>query len=433
MRAEVVVQNSGARLVRALAVGGAYGLLAYLSLSLTRFGSAVESIWLCNALLTWGLVTSRRDMWLPTVAAAAIGHVTAHTLNGDAFNFTLAFLAGDMLECVFCALMLNLRPRTLRFEDRKSAFYFLLICGLAAPFLSAVIAAAASWAIGRDLSVGDFTVWFSADALGLIVFLPIFYAIGEGRWRGLLRKPLHAAVAVAMVVVVSFISGWLVSVPTLRLLLLPVFVLIAFDLGVAGVQICLGALALVWVGLTLDGRPPTPWVELSMRDYMLVLQVFLAIFAATVLPLAVAIEEKQRLNATLAETLKETQEAWGAIIGAEARYRLVVDNVSETVMRVAADGLILFATPACVALLHGDHEFEGRNLFELMHPDDRAMAKLRFTQVVEQGLFNLVQRGHWRLRGDDDSWARIDGRVTMVGKPGAGREEFVVVLRPEYA
>ncbi len=37
-------------------------------------------------------------------------------------------------------------------------------------------------------------------------------------------------------------------------------------------------------------------------------------------------------------TLKETREAWGAIIGAEARYRLVVDHVSETVMRVAPGG-----------------------------------------------------------------------------------------------
>jgi PAS domain S-box-containing protein len=199
------------------------------------------------------------------------------------------------------------------------------------------------------------------------------------------------------------------------------------------VQIALAILMTTWVTMTVFGRPIVPWTELSPRDYLIVLQIFIAVFAATIVPLAVVLEEKQRLNDTLANVLKETREAWGAIIGAEARYRLVVDNVSETVMRITPDGVIQFASPACVALLHGDHEIAGRNLFDLLHPEDRDTERERMNQCIAQGLLNLAHRGKWRIKGDDHTWTLIDARVTLVAPAGRGHEEFLAVLRPEGA
>lgn len=166
-----------------------------------------------------------------------------------------------------------------------------------------------------------------------------------------------------------------------------------------------------------------------MRSYMVVTQIFIAVFAITILPLAVAIEEKQRLNETLTDCLKETREAWGAVIGAEARYRLVVDNVSETVMRVGRDGLILFASPACVALLHVD-KIEGRNLFDLLHPEDECAARERFDQCLTLGLLNLSHRWSWRIADEDGAWAPVEARVTLVSPGGAGHEEFLIVASP---
>jgi integral membrane sensor domain MASE1 len=412
---------------RALAIGASYALLSYVCLSFSRFGAPVESIWLSNALLVAGLASTPRAGWAAMVVCAAIGHQAAHLAAGDAPAFSAAFLVGDMFEAVFCAFLL--KPRTLAFASRADVFRFLLVCGLAGPLLSACIAAAGSWLIGRQMALQDFAVWFGADSLGLIVLLPIFYGFGLGRWRGLSRKPARLALALLAVAGFSVLSAYFIETPTLRLLLLPVFVVIAFELGVAGSQICLAMLMTTWTILTIAGRPPTPWVELSQRDYMLVTQVFLAVFSATILPLAVALEEKQRLNDTLAGALAETREAWGAIIGAEARYRIVVDNVSETVMRVSPQGLILFASEACGALLR-EHGLEGADLFDLIHPDDVAREREHFGHCIEAGLVNIANRWGWRLQGEGGVWTPIDARVTLVAPGGPGEREFVVVLRP---
>ena len=323
------------------------------------------------ALLIAALIAAPRNGCLALIGCCAIGHGIAHLAASDAPDITLAYMVADMAEAALCATLLA--PKTMAFATRRQMFWFLLVCGLIGPFFSASIAASVSSIIGKPMDARDFAVWFGADALGLIVFLPLLHGFGHGRLDRLRRKPLRLALAIALVVGFSLLAAWMTQVPTLRLLLLPLMVLIAFELGVAGVEICLAALMLCWIIMVMNGHSPIPWVTASQRDVLLATQVFLAVFSATILPLAVALEEKQRLTDTLAATLKDTREAWGAIIGAEARYRLVVDHVAETVMRVAPGGLVLFASPACASLFK-HQAFEGRNIFALMEAEDEAGA-----------------------------------------------------------
>src|SRR5262249_30074750 len=152
----------------------------------------------------------------------------------------------------------------------------------------------AAWLSGRVLGREDLYIWFGADSLALIIFVPIFRGFGSERWRKLRERWWQFGSAVGAIVGLSVISGLLPHVPTLRLMLLPLFALIAFDLGVAGVEISLAALLLTWSLLTIAGYPVTPWVEADTRSQMVVLQIFAAVFTATALPLAVVIEEKQR-------------------------------------------------------------------------------------------------------------------------------------------
>jgi integral membrane sensor domain MASE1 len=415
---------------RALATGAVYAIAAYVSLSVTRFGTPVEAIWISNALLTWALATTRPGAWWAYIALAGAGHVTAHLMAGDPVNLTGAFLLGDVSECVIAAFLLRRRPGSLAFGSRGATFYFLLVCGLAAPLSStAIMGVAAFAATGQWLSVRDHVVWFSVDALALVLFLPLFYATGAGRWKKLQGKVLPLMLAVIALVGIASVSA-VSGMPLLRLLILPLFVIVAFELGVAAVQVCLAAAFIAWTALVYQGNTPQLFGDVDMRDSLLLVQVLIAIFTASFLPLAVVIDEKQRLNDRLTTTLEETREAWGAIIGAEARYRLVVDNVSETVMRVQPGGKILFASPACSAVLHTDRAFEGRNLVEMIHPDERDDIQARAQETVAKGLFNLAQRWRVRIHGDDEKWHAIDARVTPV-KIGKSEHEFIVVLRSE--
>ncbi len=418
--------GQGSIWLRAPAVGAGYFLLSFASLSFSRFGAPVESIWLSNALLIAALIATARSNWASLILCSAAGHVAAHLATGDQLDFTLAYLAGDMTECALCATLLA--PQTMAFATRRQILWFLLVCGLIGPFVSASVVASGSAIIGKPMEAKDFAVWFSADALGMIIFLPLLHGFGRGRLEKLRKKPLWLAAAVVLVIGCSVLAAWAINLPVLRLLLLPLMVLVAFELGVAGAEICLACMMLTWTIMTMLGYSPVPWATVGLRDAMLVTQVFLAVFSATILPLAVVLEQKERLTDTLANTLKETQEAWGAIIGAEARYRLVVDHVSETVMRVAPGGLVLFASPACASLLHGQ-AFEGRNLFSLMQSEDGAREQEYFEQSETRDLLNLINRRTWRIRGDTGGSILVDARVTMIRTTDGGRE-FVVVLRP---
>ena len=289
---------------RAVAVGVGYGALGYLCLIFTRFGAPVESIWLSNALLTAALFAAPRAHWPLILACAAAGHVSAHLLTGDAPAFTAAFLAGDMAEAIVCASLLRLRPGMLAFQDSAGVFLFLLVCAFSA-LVSATIALTGSWFTAQPLATQDFLTWFAADALALIIFLPIFHGFGELQWRRVQQRPRRLAAALLVIVTLSTLVAFGLEAPALRFLVLPLFVLVAFDLGLAGVQLCLGVLLITWAALTFSGHPPGAWPEMDMRWYMLMVQSLVAALAATAMPLAVAIEEKERVSEKLARVAKE--------------------------------------------------------------------------------------------------------------------------------
>ncbi len=410
--------------MRAASIGVLYGALAFGCLMLSRFGAAVESLWLSNALLAAMLARAPRADWAVYFAAAALGHVSAHLLASDPLPLTLAFLAGDMAECLLLAVLFERRPGTLALRTRHAVVYFLGVCCLVAPLVSAACAALASRLIGAPMAPFDMLVWFAADALALALFAPIFYGLGDERWRDLfaggvwLKVLLGAAAVAALATAGAFYPG----VPTLRVMVLPLMVLIGFWIGVVGVETSLVALAVTWIGFTLVGQSPLPALDNSAREQILAVQALLAVFTATVLPLAVVVEEKQRLTDQLSGALHETRAAWGAIIAGEARYRLVADHVSEAVLRVAPDGRVLFASPAAASLI--GRALEGEDLFANLAPIDAEDARALFDHTCRARLFDVAQAWTWRLRGAAGT-ILLGVRATLIRNDAP---EFVIVL-----
>lgn len=416
--------------LRAGAVGLGYGALAFLLLGATRSDALVEAIWFCNALLAWALLSARYQAWPLYIAAAAAGHVSAHVVAGDPLDMTLAFLVADMFESAFVAMLLRMKPGALAFQNRAGVVHF-LICCLIAPLASACVAwAGYSAFVGSGFTAREFLVWSAVDALGLIVFLPLMLMVSLGRLRDLRGKEGRLAVAVTTLIAIVVVSVAL-EVSLLRLLALPALMLIAFELGVAGLQVCLGVQMFAWLGLVFTGNSIPLFGVVDLRDNLLLVQMLAIVFAITLMPLGVVVEQRQRLTKDLQDTLDETREAWGAIIAGEARYQLVVSNVSETVMRVAIGGGVLFASSACNELFAAKTPIEGRNIMEMLHPEDRDLVRERVNQAVDKGLFNLAHRWRLRIQGDDGAWHVIDARVTPVSLGKPGQHEFIVVLRAE--
>jgi PAS domain-containing protein len=222
----------------------------------------------------------------------------------------------------------------------------------------------------------------------------------------------------------------LTPIPGFRLILIPLLAALVFEFGVAGAQAAMAVLTASWLSLALTGHSPAPWYDGDPRQHVVMAQYLAALISAAILPLAVTLEQKDRLTATLTETLEETRAAWGAIIAADARYRLVVDYATEMVMRVAPDGEILFASKRCESLGRGG-SLVGANLFALMETADAHAAQEAIGCAMRADLYDLPQHWTYRLHGADGALRAYDVRATLIA-PGKKKApaEFVFVLRP---
>src|SRR5262249_940861 len=119
-------------------------------------------------------------------------------------------------------------------------------------------------------------------------------------------------------------------------------------------------------------------------------------------------------------------EAQASIKAGEARYRLLAEHAGDLITRHAADGRILFASPAA-ARITGQEPFRllDSDPAQLAPPEDRAelvFAMLRAARLGEEGL------AHWRLVKADGSalWVETSCRPAPGLAAGTAREVIAV-------
>jgi PAS domain S-box-containing protein len=92
----------------------------------------------------------------------------------------------------------------------------------------------------------------------------------------------------------------------------------------------------------------------------------------------------------------------------ERRFRALIENSSDAVVLLSADGTVLYASPS-VTRVRGfaPEELVGRSAFAHVHPDDLARLREAYGQVVGRPGCNLTVKG--RLRHKDGSWRWVEG------------------------
>jgi PAS domain S-box-containing protein len=135
-----------------------------------------------------------------------------------------------------------------------------------------------------------------------------------------------------------------------------------------------GASALYETSQVVQGSPQTPE---SLLLTLLQLALLMAFGVATAV---VLIEAEHGEAVSAAQTIQQTAEALRA---SEARFRFVVEHISDVPLVVGRDRRILYVAPSCERIVGvPPSAIEGRDLLDLLHGDDRAAALEAFARLM---------------------------------------------------
>ena len=116
--------------------------------------------------------------------------------------------------------------------------------------------------------------------------------------------------------------------------------------------------------------------------------------------------------------LLEHKQAEETIHNNEKRFRTLIENSRDNISLLAADGTLLWESPATIRSLgYAQDEFLGHNIFELMHPDDLQWTSELYTKLIHEP--GSRHDGIFRLRHNDGSWRWNEATVTnLLNEPG---------------
>ena len=398
-----------ARFLGALALAGLFAAMAFWSIELTRLGGHVAVVWLPNAIAAAILLRmggERPELFLVAICIAS-GLVNTGSGMSAAMGFTMA--AANTVEI---AIVLLLAGRycgdPIDTADAGVLARFALFVGVPAALASTAIAMIAL-SIGEVFSLASVLRWFVADALGMIVVVPVALILIDAL-RGRVDET-HATGTWMAVGLPALALVTLVFVQTtmpLLFLAVPAMLVVAFRLGTLGTALATVAFSFIATMATMAGRGPLVLMSGELPVKLTVLQLFIAGIFLCGLPVAAVLRARF-------EALRDLRTR-------ERQLDLLTRNITDAVLHYDAAGLCTYASPSATNVLGVPPEtFIGKAASARMHPDARD-AILDAERRLLGGEVPKLRMTYRRFLDDargDPVWIEADCAVTEDPESGA--------------
>jgi PAS domain S-box-containing protein len=379
--------------------------------SSTFSASSPAPFWAPDAVLLAVLLLSPRKTWW---IYAALSLPIRLAISLSAFPGPLAFLlsttANDALKGLLAAAVLRHRkPEGKWLSSPRDFAEFVAVAVIASPALSAVAGAASRGAFGADFWP-VWATWFLGDAVACLVLAPSLLSLGTEfprlrlrPWRGTIEAAL---LAVGLVVSGAFaFNGTDLARPSTAMLMcipFPFLLWAAARFRVRGTSVSLSVLAAtaLWA-LSHTQYVLTPE---ALHVNVLSLQLFLLVVAASLMSLAVVLEEQEGTSASL----RATQ---GRLALAEATSMIMVVHVEldgrwSKVPRRLADRLGL-----------DRRRMLETSSFELTHPEDAARERLDSDRLLAGQILSFDLEKRYRRSDGGFVWFYLS-RSLVSGSDG---------------
>ena len=292
-------------LTAAFAIFVAYYLGAKIGFVLTPSEQPVSTLWPPNAILMGVLVVARFGAWPVVLASAFLAHLAIQLQSGIPIGMVLGWFVSNATEALIGAtLMRRLIEPPVRLDVVRHVVVFVVCAVLIAPFLSSFLDAAFV-ALNGWGEKGYWDVWsarFFSNVIAILMIVPPIIALGTGSATEE-RRPFSFARALELSVLVSavlfictvvFAVGlWRTTVnPVWLYAPLPLLIWAAVRFGPAGTSMCLLIFTLTSIWGAIHGRGP--FVDGTMEQRVLSLQLFLIVITVPLLGLTAVIRELAR-------------------------------------------------------------------------------------------------------------------------------------------
>ena len=388
------------RLVYALqlvAVGAVYYGAAKLGLALSVAHGVITPVWAPTGIALAALVLLGRRMWPAVLVAAFI----ANSTHGTSIPVAFLISVGNTAEAVVGRELLarvRFRPALERVRD---VLAFVLLAAAVSTAISATNGVTTLW-VGHDLTSSygsSWLLWWVGDSMGDLVVGSLLLVFAAGSLRRVLPRTRipEAVVLLALVVGMScfvFLAGFW-RYPHV---LFPLFIWATLRFGQPGAVASSFAVAAVAVAGAVGGQ--TPIGHESGTHVVLILEALLAGITISVLLLGAVLAERGEAEIELAEAqalARVGSWSWdvdsGRLSWSDELYRLF-DLEPQT----------------------DRFDFEG--YLELLHPDDREVARRVVAKAYQTG--EPLSFQHRALLPDGTvRWLQGRGRVVSdaAGRP----------------
>ncbi|TPQ20692.1 MASE1 domain-containing protein [Streptomyces sporangiiformans] len=301
--------------LRMAAVAAVYYVTAKIGLEQQLVRGQVTPFWpptgiALVVLMLWGLRT-----W----PGIALGAFLVNVTLGPSILPVLAITVGNTLAPVFACLLLRRVGFRITLDRLQDALALVFLGALGGMVISATVGTGVLVASGA-LTVQDFwptwSVWWTGDAMGVLVIAPFLLAVRTARWpRG--APVLRWAEAVALLggtVAVSAVATR--SSLDLLFLVVPFVIWAAFRFQLAGAAPCVLIASVIAIDAGADGTGPFSGHDLLAK--MVILQAFNGTVSLTALLLSAIITERNRTVREIEEVVERLTEALSRLAPDEA-------------------------------------------------------------------------------------------------------------------
>jgi signal transduction histidine kinase len=216
----------------------------------------------------------------------------------------------NTLEVLAIAVPLRAWALDRDFSRSRSLIVFYALAVGPAPMVSALVASVYFKVQGVPDLWSAAANWYMADALGLVVIVPLLMTVRLSALREVIgRKQIAGTLLLAGVVLATAEVNWIWRSYPFAFLFFPAVILLTFQRGFAGGAIGLVIVASYMMGPVLVGNAAGGLREHTMREQVMIVEIFIAVTGLSVVLLGAALEERKRLAQRLAAAMRYAEAA----------------------------------------------------------------------------------------------------------------------------